>query len=229
MSNEFIWNIEDGVFYKEKIDRNLDKHRLPFSIEYEVSRETKIKFVDDQQDGKLSYILELAAKFEAEKADMPKDKWGYVKTVSLKAWIKRNDTRNLLDDDYHYGSIRFFNLSNYSRYIYDINTRATYDTFDDYVDEIFHRQLMECTKREREWYLAHDEYSILKKQFDDHHYTTFGARIAFCSNGEILVVSEDDDEKKRPITLNELKELIAKNQQIDDLIAKLTAETNIKY
>ena len=33
-------------------------------------------------------------KYENDMNELPKDQWGMVKTVSLKAWIKKNDSRN---------------------------------------------------------------------------------------------------------------------------------------
>ena len=111
----FEWNVEDLkllnhgnsiIFGKEKI----------YNCEHDITREDKITFVDKIQDNKLSYILALSEKFEKDKEDVPTDNWGDVKTVSLKAWIKRNDKRNLIDNSYQYGSIRFMGGRNI-RYI----------------------------------------------------------------------------------------------------------------
>lgn len=219
----FEWKVEDMVLLNQKDGVFLDKEKI-YDCEHKVSREDKIAFVDSLQDGKLSYILALVAKFNEERETMPKDQWGNVKTVSLKAWIKRNDDRKLLDDTYRYGDIRIIG----GRNIESIALKNGYDTYEDYVDEIFHRQLRECEKEEKRYFLEHDEYSILKKKFRDRDYhTTFGVHIITSSDGNIYI--GEDFDTKREITMDELKDLLAKYEQLDALVEKLTAETHIVY
>ena len=178
------------------------------------------------QDNKLSYILALSKKFEKDKKDMPTDNWGDVKTVSLKAWIKRNDERNLIDNSYQYGSVRFMG----GRSIQCINRKGGYDTYEDYIDEIFHRQLKECENLEHKYFLEHDEYSILKRKFRDrNHDTTFGVSIGSCSDGSIFVYDINDSSKRRDITIEELRYLLEKYDELDKLVRKITEETNIRY
>lgn len=224
----FEWKVEDmkllnqrgGIFFgKEKI----------YGCEHKVSREDKIAFVDGLQDGALSYLLGLIEKFNADKENLPKDNWGCVKTVSLKAWIRRNDTkynRHIIDDEYHYGKYRLLGTSRYITNDY----RGAYDTYEDLVDEMFHRQLKECEKRERKYFLEHDEYSILKSKFRNKRYdTTFGVNISDCSDGKLYVYEADNYDNRREITMDELKDLLAKYEQLDSLVGKLTAETHIVY
>lgn len=113
-----------------------------------------------------------------------------------------------------------------------------YDVHDDLVDELFHRQLVECHKMEDLYFREHDEYEILKEKFRNRKYgTTFGANIAECSDGRILVYKEKEDgnasiyrnEYVRDITIEELKELLAKCDQLEKFVEKLTAETHIVY
>lgn len=97
-----------------------------------------------------------------------------------------------------------------------------------YVDEVFHRQLMECEREEDKYFHEHDEYSILKKQFEEKYRqygTTFGVSIVTGSCG----VCVGNFENKREITIDELKDLLSKYAQLVDLIEKLTSETNIVY
>lgn len=219
----FEWKVEDMVLLNQKGGVFLGKEKI-YDCEHKVSREDKIAFVDSLQDGKLSYVLALVEKFNEERETMPKDQWGNVKTVSLKAWIKRNDDRKLLDDTYRYGDIRIIG----GRNIESIAFKGGYDTYEDYVDEIFHRQLRECEKEEKRYFLEHDEYSILKKKFRDRDYhTTFGVHIITSSDGNIYV--GEDFDTKREITMDELKDLLAKYEQLDALVEKLTAETHIVY
>ena len=107
--------------------------------------EDKIAFVDSMQDGKLSYILSIIDKFEKEKDSLPKDKYGYVKTVSLKAWLKRNDTgydRPIFDNWYHHGEYSLLGGKRNLNVLY--YSKPPYDYYYDFIDECFHRQLIEC-------------------------------------------------------------------------------------
>ena len=89
----FKWDVKEMALLKEFKENNGKEIDYIFKCESELSREEKIAFVDERYDGKLSYILCLVDKFNAEKDGLPKDSWGNIKTVSLKAWINRNDTK----------------------------------------------------------------------------------------------------------------------------------------
>lgn len=225
----FEWKVEDMKLLNQKGGIFLGKEKI-YDCEYNVSREDKIAFVDSLQDGKLSYLLELIGKFENDKMNMPKDNWGNVKTVSLKAWIKRNDTkysRPIIDDYYHYGKYYILGME---RWI-ESNSKGCCDTYVDLVDELFHRQLKECEKKERKYFLEHDEYSILKEKFRNKNYnTTFGVNIATCSDGNIYIYENKDsfyDSKYREITIDELKYLLSRYEELDKLVEKITEETKI--
>ena len=228
----FEWKIEDMALLNEKDVVFLGKEKI-YNCEQEVSREDKIAFVDSLQDGKLSYLLSLIEKFNEEKESLPKDSYGNVRTVSLKAWIKRNDTkynRPILDDYFHYGS---YSILGVTRWITNDN-KGGYDIYDDLVDEVFHRQLKECKKAEYKYFLEHDEYSILKEKFRNRNYgTTFGVNIVNSSDGKIYVYEDNNDsffdDKKREITIEELKYLLEKYDELDKLVEKITKETNIKF
>lgn len=230
----FEWKVEDMALLNEKANVFFGREKI-YDCESKVSREDKIAFVDSLQDGKLSYILSLIEKFEEDKKSLPKDRWGHVKTVSLIAWIKRNDKkykRPVICYEYSYGK---YYLLGVGRYITN-NSKNYYDTYEDLVDEVFHRQLKECKEKERQYFLEHDEYSILKEKFRNKKYgTTFGVRIASCSNGDIYVYEDKDNEdsfydsRHREITIDELKYLLSKYEEMDRLVEKITNETNIKY
>lgn len=221
----FEWNVEDMKLLNQKSSMIIGKEKI-YNCEQDTTKEDKIAFVDKMQDNKLSYILALAEKFEKDKENMPIDNWGDVKTVSLKAWIKKNDERNLIDNSYQYGSIRFMG----GRSIQSINRKSEYNTYENYIDEIFHRQLKECENLEHKYFLEHDEYSILKQKFRDRKYhTTFGVNIGECSDGSIFVYDANDSSKRRNITIDELRYLLEKYEKLDKLVKKITEETAIKY
>lgn len=202
-----------------------------YACERSVSREDKIAFVDSMTDGKLSYLLSLIEKFNKDKDSLPKKDSMFgesqVKAISLKAWIKRNDTKypqKLLDDWFKYGK---YNLLGCERDIQS-DCKGNYDYYEDLVDEVFHRQLMKCEEEEKKYFHEHDEYSILQKKFKEkqnQYRTTFGAEIWIGTGG----VQIGDSDKRRKLTIDELKELLSKYEQIDSLVEKLTKETHIVY
>jgi len=217
------WNVEEMKLLNEKCNTYFGKEKI-YSCE-NINREEKIAFIDLMQDGKMSYLLNLIDKFEADKESLPKDYYSSVKTVSLKAWLNRNDTLKMIDRDYHHGKIRFLNME---RWITEANRHGSYDTYENIVDECFHRVLKDCEKEEKHYFLEHDEYSILKKKFENKNYdTTFGVPIGIWSSGKICVCGDNGNE--REITLDELKLLLSKYEELDKLVEQITNEINIKY
>jgi hypothetical protein len=152
----FKYNIEELRLINEKPDKITKK----FSFEESVSREDKIAFIDERTDGAMTYILELSKKFNEEKDSLAKGTWGSINTNSLKGWIRRNDERGLVDNNYKIGHINFpvsekMHYSN--RVIFDIDERSGYDTFKDFVDEMFHRTLVELRIEEKRYFRSKDE------------------------------------------------------------------------
>lgn len=231
----FEWKVEEMALMNNHADVYNGRYKTTvFACEDSISKEDKISFVDSMTDGKLSYLLSLIEKFRTEKEDLPKkdNRYGYsrepeVKTISLKAWIKRNDTRylqKLIDDRYQYGK---YNLLGCERNIQS-NIKGIYDYYEDLVDEVFRRQLMKCEEKEQKYFHEHDEYSILKDKFmkkQQQYGITFGVNIVIGSC-EVYV---GDFDCKRDISVEELKELLSKYEQINALVEKLTQETYITY
>ena len=228
----FEWKVEDMSLMNNHVDDYSGRYKANvYSCESSVSREDKIAFVDSLTDGELSYILTLIDKFNIDKEKLPKKDSMFgepeVKTTSLKAWIKRNDTKyqqKVIDDWYNYGK---YNILGCERNIQS-NRKGTYDYYDDLVDEVFRRQLMKCEQEEQKYFSEHDEQSILEKKFNDklnQYHTTFGAEIWTGTDG----VQIGDSDKRRKLTIGELKELLSKYEQLDALVEKLTKETHIVY
>lgn len=223
----FEWKVEDMILMKDNYMLGKEKHYL---CEQKVSREDKIAFVDKMLDGKLSYILSLIEKFQEDADSMPKDQYGYVKTVSLKAWVRKNDTkypRPIIDNNYSYGN---YNLLGCSRNI-GINYKGTWDTYEDLVDEVFYRQLKKCEVEEIEYFEEHDEYSILKKRLRKQigtYNVYFGLNIGFSSDNNIYIYSENGKDKRK-INIDEIKELLSKYDQLDALVGEIMNEINITY
>ena len=226
----FEWKVEDmALRATNRKDRYGKSHHKIFPCEETLSREDKIEFVDRMNDGKLSYILALAEKWNADKGDLPQTQFGSVHANSVKKWIRINDTRKILNSDdvtYH--------LLGFTGSLYT-NKTSYYACWDDAVDELFHRQLMECLHAENAYFREHDEYEILKtklREYSGKHNTNFGVYLSFSGGcgGKICVCKNSTDYKTdREITIEELKILIDKYERLEAYIAELTAETNITY
>lgn len=230
----FEWKVEEMALMNNRHDiysgRGI-RTAIVYDCEDSISKEDKIAFVDSKTDGKLSYLISLIDKFNVDKENLPKKDSMFgiqeVKTTSLKAWVKRNDTKyqqNVIDDWFKYGK---YNILGCERNIQS-NTKGTYDYYDDLVDEVFHRQLIKCEEEEHKYFREHDEYSILKHKFSEkqqQYGTTFGVSIVTGSCG----ICVGNHENYRDITIDELKELLSKYEQMDTLVEKLTKETHIVY
>lgn len=225
----FEWKVEELKLFNEKCKTYLRKERI-YDCENQLTKEEKIEFVDKLNNGKLSYILSLIEKFNIDKNSMKKDDWGNIKTNSLKAWVKKNDTkydRPIIDNSYKYGK---YYILGCERYIYS-NNKGSYDLYDDLVDEVFHRQLKECELQEKKYFKEHDEYSILKSRLENYSYFykthDFNIHISYCSDGNIYIC--DDNKNERKITLEECKILIGQYEKLEKYIEELSNEIDIKY
>lgn len=221
----FEWKVEELRLLNDKSTEKENGRRI-YSFERGVSKEDKIEFIDKMNDGKLSYILDLVEKFENEKENLPKDSYGNVKTVSLKAWLKRNDTKNLIDKTHRHGMITFF----VSRDIQHINTIRVWDNFENYIDEIFNRQLNDCEVLEEKYFLDHDEYSILKGKWRNYlskYNTSFGIYILHTGE-DMYIRNKEDSQLYREITMDELKYLISKYEELDKMVEKFGKEVCVK-
>lgn len=222
----FEWKVEDLKLMNENCNMYLGNEKI-YNCESKISREEKIEFVDRMNDDKLSYILYLIDKFNKEKDSMPKDDYGNIKTVSLKAWIKRNNTKNILFT-YDLGK---YSINGCERHI-NSKYKGDYDLCDDLVDEAFHRQLKNCEYKEKIYFSEHDEYSILKKRIEKYSdlyrgIYDFNVKTSYCSDGNIYIY--DDNKNKRKITLDECKILIAQYKKLEKYIKQLSNEINIEY
>ena len=218
----FEWKPEDGRLMKEQMSFN----KKTYLFEDDVSREDKIQFLDSLND-KFSTALELFDKFSKEKADMPKDNFGNVKTVSLKAWLKRNDQHHIFDAEYRYGKLRGLSGINMPERYIESNAKSGYDFYDDIVDETFRRTLQNtCLREEKEYFRSHDEYQMLvdkvQRGLSDGDFHTFGIPIVYGTDG--IHISDEKHENYRRATLEELKVLVDKNEQVKEFIEMLTKE-----
>lgn len=59
--------------------------------------------------------------------------------------------------------------------------------------------------------------------------TLFGVNVTFCSDGKICIYEKENSRLQREITVEELKYLLGKYDELENLINKITEETNIVY
>ena len=155
------------------------------------------------------------------------DQWNWVKTNSLIAWVKRTDKKNaspVINITYNYGAFYICGISRNIQTFY----KEEIEKEGCFINDVFHKLLHDCADKERSYFLEHDEYSILKEKFRNRGFLdTFGVKIWDYSTGEMTIADENDNE--RPITMEEIKELVQKCEQVHALIEELTQKTNIVY
>lgn len=226
----FEWNVEEMALINNN-SNVIHKGRKIYNFEGALTREDKIAFVDKIHDGKLSYLLYLLTEFEADKDSLCKDNYGGIKTVSLKAWLKKHDNRHMVDDWYHYGKVNFLGCERYITYN-ALSRKGTWDYYEDLVDEVFNRQLRKCIEAEKEYFKRTDKYEILKTRlhnYCDKYGTTFGVHMGWCSDGRIFVYDDNSDGVKREITIDEAQTLVNAYEKLEDEINKITLDIDIKY
>lgn len=238
----FEWNVEEMKLREEwenlkRFKTIRDSDNLKFKAEDTTSKEDKIEFVDKFSNGGLSYLLGLLDKFKADRETLPKEKniWGVekVKTVSLRAWIKRNDTRNLIDYEYDYGSIRALERGFYIR---NTHIQSACDNPEEIINQFFHKALTECVHLEEKYFRTHDEYSILTDEIVDRcnhqNFYSFGLSFSYGTSG-ILIYDDNNGDGSKPScrkpTTAELKKLLELNNKVEEYVQSLAKELDFSY
>lgn len=150
------------------------KKELPFDCESILSDEEKIAWMDAMKDGIASYMLSLRKQFVQDlKAGVIKTRNYYgeeqIVTISLVAWLKRNDTRKIVDGTYEYGRYYMFGKNYYS-----IKSDKAHNMFHNMlyqdmpvVQRWFHDFLLFLVEEERKYFEATDEVSVMLKQLKE--------------------------------------------------------------
>lgn len=224
----FEWKVEDMELMNEKSNIYINNEKI-YNAENKLSREEKIEFLDKMNDDKISYMLKLADKFQEDKDKLSKDEYGYYKDASLRAWLKKNDYREIVDTSKTLRGVGSITLVGYGsfgcgrRNIQNINLQVRDDCHKDFVDELFHRQLKECEKQEKQYFNEHDEYKILSKKVSDYMYKydiSFGK--AIWQGGNRLFFKDSQSYCERDLTMDELKVLEAAFEKIKDTMDEIT-------
>lgn len=164
------YKIEELKFYNMKTSNkyvsgatNRDGKYKIFEIEDQLDKKEKIKFIDEQKEGVASYLLKILATWEMERNTLPKNNWGNEKTVSKKAWIKRNDERKIIDIDYQIGTYYLFGTKFKNMDLICPTTEYSYNmayTGENVVEQWFHDLCNLLYKEEQKYFQEHDIFQI---------------------------------------------------------------------
>jgi hypothetical protein len=222
------WNVEEQILKNSKYTSGIRRYSFnEYPWEYEFSTEDKIEFIDKyaSPSGLASYLINLADCLKAERDKMPLDNWGSIKTVSLKAWIRRNDSKGILDNSWHYGHI----VTKYlDRYIQAIDSKGNYDKYENFIDQMFYKLLSELCLKEEQWFAAHDEYSILLNEIKEES-RKHGCLVPIITGSKTQLSDGSDNFVGRDFTLAELKELKAKYNELEQYIEKLKKSISFSF
>lgn len=224
------WNVEDQVLRTQTSSMYVGNEKI-YDWESGTSKEDKIAFVDEHTNGQLSYILALGEKFKQDEPNLPHDRFDLVKTISLKAWIKKNDTLGVIDNSYNQGKIHSDIVD---RYIQHFDEKGVYDLYSDVVDEAFHRTLKLLEKEEEKWFNEHDEGKVLEKRILKY-LDRLPAILPFTyrSSVGLMLGDENIDKDSREFTVPELREIADRYEKLDKIVNdathSLTASLNFSY
>jgi hypothetical protein len=218
------YNIADYNF-KKQLDakKKYVKHNneVIYKEEREWTREEKIEFIDNYTNGKMTKLIEAVNKFEADENTICKSVCGGYKDNSLKAWIKRNEYDDIMNNNYRIGQINI--IYGFIRYITDITTKSEYDTYADIVDEIFHRTCYELAIKERKYYYDNDPFETKKKEFKNNTYVPLICDYGYSSGGELWV---EKDGNRINLTEEMIDAILIEAKKVENYANNIKANVN---
>ena len=156
---------------------------IVFQIEDELSVNEKIDFIDEVENGVATYLLNIFNKWENEYDGLKKEASGRVKTVSKKAWIRRNDSRGIINFKYDVGTYWLFG-SEYDdmslicpNYKYNIDRLYTGKHI---VNQWFHDLCNKLYTKESDYFKSIDPFSIKVEKIKEY------AELFGCMNNRII-------------------------------------------
>lgn len=226
----FKWNKEELRFKNMPVSPFGTLKTTFEDLASSLSFEDKFDFLDQGHDFKLTEIKRIVDNYRASSSSIKCDCSGNPKTVSLKAWIKKNDPMHLFDIDYRVGNTKGFYPDAYLQDLALINdVEGVGDRFENWINALFVETCFKLRKEEVDYFNSTDPYEIAKtqlKNFSNKYHTTFGTHLGFCSNGDIYIYEDTDtreDVKKRCITLEEISSLLNKYRLLEKLDLILTS------
>lgn len=222
-----MYNVKELVFFNMPKDEKkvygsngVSKKYSVYEIENKLSVEEKIAFIDEVKDGIASYLLNLFNKFEQEKDSLKKDSIGEIKTVSLKAWIKRNDTKSVIDIRFDIGSYYLFGtkykmMSTICPKVSTGNYRMLYTNYD-VVHQWFHDLCEELYYGEAKYFESVDTYCVKINKIKEY------ASWLGCLDNEIANNIYYNGENG--VSEEILDVIISKYEKLDSAVKSISAE-----
>lgn len=226
----FRWNKEELRFKNIKAEPFGTLRKAFEDFATSVSYQDKFEFLDMGHDYKLTEIKRIVDLYRASRDDLKYDSYGSVKTVSLKAWIKRNDTTHIFDIEYSVGRTKGFYPAAYLQDLALVNDiKGVGDRFENWVNNLFVETCYKLRTEEINYFNATDPYEVAKsalRRYSERYSTTFNKHLGFCSDGNIFVYedSECEDVKKHTISINEISEMLEKYQLLEKVDKLLTED-----
>lgn len=231
------YKIEDGLLWEEFNDSiDIQKWRKPFQYGMDFTREEKIKFLDENipkiigdkryHDNVVTYILNLHDKYQKEKDTLPQMKSGGINTNSLKAWLRKNDTRGF-HDAYHVGELYFLWSTHYlgKTTMYS----EVYNKTVDIVDYWFQKFLYRLANIEKNY--LNDNNPIA---FKIRRVEKFCQKYGYLNNIRVSSIGHNglkylekswmDWTKYKPVTEPELDNIILTYEKLEKFYYSLSAE-----
>ena len=170
----FTWNVEELKLL------NMPREDDVFACENLLSLDEKIAFVDSLQEGKLSYLMNLAKKYKEDICSLKKDSFDKPTEYAKKAWVRKNDTQEMLcrrtDSCGDYGDFYLLGWQgNIFSYPHRLGFHTKKETEEDIIARIFHNQLEECEKQEYNIFFENNEKSQYLSSIDYKYYKYLGS------------------------------------------------------
>ena len=120
------------------------------------------------------------------------------------------------------------------RRITALNQKQRYDTYEDVVDEVFRRLLMECRRQEEAYFKEHDEYSILVEKVTHSPYLPLlnigdGNNDISLWTGSMGIGLGDENGVDRKLTIEELRFLSKACDELEKIVKEYSMEINPQF
>ena len=233
----FNWNVgEMRLLTMPLVGEGFDK---VFACESEISFADKFEFVDRMQEGKLTYFYDMVKGFGEAIPSMKKFDSGEPTDYAKKAWVRTNDTKELLcrvTDAYgSYGDFYLLgakvNLFTYHSRI-ETKVNAVEESF---INNLFHLQLEKCKDMEYDYFYSKDKTAQFLGEFegkyDDHRIYSIGydegikLRVNIATKptetSKVVIETYFGDYKDKNLSMEEVQQLDAELTKLDDLKARV--------
>ena len=216
----FEWKVEDLALMNQKSNIVIGDEKI-YTCENTLPVEEKLIFLDKMYKGAMSQILLLITEFKKNKGRLEKDKFGAATPNAMRKWVSEQDTSVIINT----GNGNFF-IGNFKGNIDTVFLRDYHKTYNNLVDEVFHRTLMYLEKEEIAYFKSIDGYSIAVsslREMVNKHRTTFG--IDLVDDGEDFYIRDKHNTKvKIPLSFEEINMILDKYNQLQQYIDAISYE-----